>query len=189
MQEVAPRGDRRVRLGSTGRASAPRSSGFAPRTPSSSTGSPGDRRSARLSERRRPRSRSRKASLGAVAVRDRGLLASGRRAPGASAFGEDAYPTFAGKAAALMHSLARNHALVDGNKRLAWAATRVFCLLNGRDLQYTVDEAEALARRRSHGRPGRARDRAVDRLEHLRTAGRPSPAQIRAGVMALIGLA
>jgi death-on-curing protein len=41
-----------------------------------------------------------------------------------------------------MHSLARNHALVDGNKRLAWAATRVFCLLNGHDLTFSVDEAE-----------------------------------------------
>ena len=79
-----------------------------------------------------------------VAVRDRGLLASAAGRPGASAFGQGAYPTFAEKAAALMHSLARNHALVDGNKRLAWAATRVFCLLNGRDLQFTVDDAEAL---------------------------------------------
>jgi len=43
-----------------------------------------------------------------------------------------------------MHSLARNHALVDGNKRLAWAATRVFCLINGSDLTFTVDEAEEL---------------------------------------------
>ena len=58
-------------------------------------------------------------------------------------FGQDAYPTFAGKAAALIHSLARNHALVDGNKRLAWSATRVFCLLNGHDLAFTVDYAEA----------------------------------------------
>lgn len=46
--------------------------------------------------------------------------------------------------AALLHSLVRNHALVDGNKRLAWAATRVFCILNGRDLTYTVDDAEGL---------------------------------------------
>lgn len=43
-----------------------------------------------------------------------------------------------------MHSLARNHALVDGNKRLAWAATRVFCLLNGHDLDFAVDAAELL---------------------------------------------
>lgn len=37
-----------------------------------------------------------------------------------------------------------NHALVDGNKRLAWAAAQVFCLLNGRDLTSTVDDAERL---------------------------------------------
>lgn len=43
-----------------------------------------------------------------------------------------------------MHSLARNHALVDGSERLAWSATRAFCLLNGRDLTYTVDDAEQL---------------------------------------------
>ncbi len=82
--------------------------------------------------------------IGDVEVRDEGLLASAAGRPRTSAFGEDAYPTFAKKAAALMHSLARNHALVDGNKRLAWAATRVFCLLNGRDLVFDVDEAEAL---------------------------------------------
>jgi death-on-curing protein len=82
--------------------------------------------------------------LDEVAIRDRGLLASAAARPRSSAFGEDAYPTFAAKAAALLHSVARNHALVDGNKRLAWAATRVFCLLNGRDLTFNVDEAEAL---------------------------------------------
>ena len=77
-------------------------------------------------------------------MRDRGLLASAAGRPQTTVFGEDAYPHFADKAAALMHSLARNHPLVDGNKRLAWAATRVFCLLNGRDLQLAVDEAEVL---------------------------------------------
>jgi death-on-curing protein len=79
-----------------------------------------------------------------VAVRDMGLLASAAARPRMTAFGEDAYPTFAEKAAALMHSIARNHALVDGNKRLAWSATRIFCLLNGQDLVFTVDEAEQL---------------------------------------------
>jgi death-on-curing protein len=82
--------------------------------------------------------------IGEAAVRDRGLLASAAARPQTTVLGEDAYPTFAEKAAALMHSLARNHALVDGNKRLAWAATRVFCLLNGRDLAFTVDDAESL---------------------------------------------
>ncbi len=79
-----------------------------------------------------------------VAVRDAGLLAAAAGRPRVTVFGDDAYPTFEDKAAALLHSLVRNHALVDGNKRLAWAATRVFYLLNGRDLAYTVDEAEAL---------------------------------------------
>jgi death-on-curing protein len=82
--------------------------------------------------------------VGDVTVRDRGLLASAAARPQSSAFGEDAYPTFAAKAAALMHSIARNHALTDGNKRLAWAATRIFCLLNGSDLKFSVDEAEML---------------------------------------------
>jgi death-on-curing protein len=82
--------------------------------------------------------------LSEVMIRDRGLLVSAAGRPQSGAFGAEAYPTFAEKAAALMHSLARNHALVDGNKRLAWSATRVFCLLNGHDLTFSVDEAEAL---------------------------------------------
>jgi len=77
-------------------------------------------------------------------LRDIGLLASVAGRPQATVFGEDAYPALADKAAALMHSIARNHALVDANKRLAWSATRVFCLLNGGDIVFSVDEAEAL---------------------------------------------
>ena len=80
-----------------------------------------------------------------VIVRDAGLLESAVARPMTYVFGIDAYPSFAEKAAALMHSLARNHALLDGNKRLAWAATRVFCLMNDRDLAaFTVDEAEKM---------------------------------------------
>lgn len=56
-------------------------------------------------------------------------------------FGRDAYPTLDGKAAALLHSLARNHALVDGNKRLALAGLIAFYGLNGRSLTLTNDEA------------------------------------------------
>ena len=89
--------------------------------------------------------------IGEIEVRDRGLLASAAARPQSTVFGADAYPTFADKAAALMHSVARNHALVDGNKRLAWAATRGFCLLNGRDLDYTVDDAEALVQAVARG--------------------------------------
>jgi death-on-curing protein len=81
--------------------------------------------------------------LGEVQLRDLGLLASAAARPSMTAFGEDAYPTFTEKAAALMHSLARNHPLVDGNKRLAWSATRVLCLLNGYDIRSEVDAAES----------------------------------------------
>lgn len=82
--------------------------------------------------------------IGEVTVRDVGLLAAAAARPLVTVFGEDAYPTFEDKAAALLHSLVPNHALADGNKRLAWSATRIFCLLNGRDLTYTVDQAEDL---------------------------------------------
>lgn len=41
-----------------------------------------------------------------------------------------------------MHALARNHPLVDGNKRLAWSATKVFLLINGEQITYNVDDAE-----------------------------------------------
>lgn len=78
-----------------------------------------------------------------VLVRDLGLLASAADRPRTTVFGDDAYPAFCDKAAALLHSLARNHPLVDGNKPLAWAATRTFCSLNSRDLSYdSVDEAD-----------------------------------------------
>lgn len=79
-----------------------------------------------------------------VQVRDLGMLASAAARPRTTVFGADAYPTFPEKVAALMHSLARNHPLVDGNKRLAWAAGRVLCLLNGFDLVLDVDRAERL---------------------------------------------
>jgi death-on-curing protein len=69
-----------------------------------------------------------------VLVRDVGLLESALSRPRASAFGEDAYPDVWLKAAALMESLARNRALVDGNKRLAWVATRLFLALNDQDI-------------------------------------------------------
>jgi death-on-curing protein len=84
------------------------------------------------------------AILPTVSIRDAGLLASAAARPQTTLLGRDAYPSFAEKAAALMHSLARNHPLLDGNKRLAWAATRIFCLLNGRDIVFAVDDAEAL---------------------------------------------
>jgi death-on-curing protein len=50
-----------------------------------------------------------------------------------------AYRDLDGKAAALLHSVARNHALIDGNKRLALTAIIAFYGLNGRRLTLTND--------------------------------------------------
>jgi death-on-curing protein len=77
-------------------------------------------------------------------VRDPGLLESALARPQASAFGEDAYPSIHEKAAAMLHSLARNHALVDGNKRLALAATIAFYGMNGLRVTLTNDQAYEL---------------------------------------------
>ena len=75
-----------------------------------------------------------------VSVRDYGLLESALARPQTSVFGEDAYPDLHLKAAALMHSLARNHALVDGNKRLAWTACRTFLAINGQWISAPEDD-------------------------------------------------
>jgi death-on-curing protein len=83
-------------------------------------------------------------TLGTVDVRDAGLLESALARPQSTAFGEDAYPSIHAKAAALLHSLARNHALVDGNKRIALAGTIAFYGLNGLRLALTNDEAYEL---------------------------------------------
>jgi len=77
-------------------------------------------------------------------IRDVGLLESALARPRASAFGEPAYPSIHQKAAALLHSLARNHALVDGNKRLALAATITLYGMNGTRLTLTNDQAYEL---------------------------------------------
>jgi death on curing protein len=74
-------------------------------------------------------------------TRDIGLLESAVARPQATAFGADAYPDLDSKAAALLHSLARNHALLDGNERLALAGVIAFYGVNGRRLTLTNDEA------------------------------------------------
>ena len=80
-------------------------------------------------------------TLGDAEVRDIGLLESAAARPRSTAFGEDAYPSVHDKAAALLHSVARNHPLVDGNKRLSLASTIAFYGLNGMRLTLWNDEA------------------------------------------------
>jgi death on curing protein len=80
-------------------------------------------------------------ALGAGPVRDLGLLDSACARPRSTAFGADAYTTLEAKAAALLHSLARNQALVDGNKRLAWLAAVVFLDINGSAVELDDEDA------------------------------------------------
>lgn len=79
--------------------------------------------------------------LGVGPVRDLGLLESAVLRPATSLWGRDAYPGLDAKAAALLDSIVRNHALIDGNKRLGWLAAVVFYGLNGVTLDAPDDDA------------------------------------------------
>ena len=84
-------------------------------------------------------------------VRDVGLLEAACARPRARVLGDEAYPTLALKAAALLHSLVRNHALVDGNKRLAWLAAVIFLDLNGHTVDLDDDAAVELVMAAAEG--------------------------------------
>jgi death-on-curing protein len=64
-------------------------------------------------------------------IRDVGLLGSAAARPQTTLGGDDAYPDVLTKAAAMLQSILKNHALIDGNKRLGWLATATFLELNG----------------------------------------------------------
>ena len=74
-------------------------------------------------------------------VRDAGLLASALARPATTVGGSEAYPELETKAAALLESLARNHPLIDGNKRLSWTLSVLFCWINGFAHDFSTDEA------------------------------------------------
>ena len=73
-------------------------------------------------------------------VKDVGLLDSALARPRTTVFGEDAYPSLPIKAAAMSHSIIKNHALVDGNKRTTWALMVAFLFLNDFKHNCTADE-------------------------------------------------
>ena len=77
-------------------------------------------------------------------VRDVGLLDSAAYRPQASVFGDEAYPSLDVKAGVLLESVVRNHALVDGNKRLGWLSVVVLYGLNEVGIEAPDDEAYAL---------------------------------------------
>lgn len=79
---------------------------------------------------------------GSSAIRDLGALESALAQPRATFDDVDLYPTLVEKAAALGFSLIRNHPFVDGNKRIGHAALEVFLVLNGYQLDASVEHAE-----------------------------------------------
>jgi death-on-curing protein len=74
-------------------------------------------------------------------IRDVGLLGSAAARPATSVFGADAYEDLWTKAAALLQSILKNHALVDGNKRLGWLATATFLEINGISVTHISNDA------------------------------------------------
>lgn len=79
-------------------------------------------------------------SGGSHGVRDEGLFESAVYRPQASFGGQDLYPDVFAKAAALGHSLVKNHPFVDGNKRTGFEAMRLFLRINGKDLSASDDQ-------------------------------------------------
>ncbi len=90
-------------------------------------------------------------SGGATGLRDRGGVEAAIAQPQQTFGGEDLYPTLATKAAALAFALVMNHPFVDGNKRIGHAAMEAFLMLNGQEIDATVDEQEALFLRLAAG--------------------------------------
>lgn len=77
-------------------------------------------------------------------VKDVGLLDSALARPRTTVFGEDAYGSLELKAAAMMHSVIKNHPMVDGNKRTSWFLLNTFLYINGYLLEMTTDDAFGL---------------------------------------------
>lgn len=84
-------------------------------------------------------------------IRDAGLLGSALARPMMTVMGDDAYPSVALKAAALLHSITCNHCLIDGNKRLGWLLATVFLDLNGRRPDLNHEAAYQLVMRVAEG--------------------------------------
>ncbi|MEE9613529.1 MAG: type II toxin-antitoxin system death-on-curing family toxin [Thermodesulfobacteriota bacterium] len=85
-------------------------------------------------------------------MRDPALLKSALQRPRATFDGKELYPDIFGKAAALMHSIIKNHPFVDGNKRTAIAAASIFLLRNGYRLEATNRELERFTMKAAAGR-------------------------------------
>jgi len=71
---------------------------------------------------------------GSQGIREMSLLESAVHRPEATFDGADLYKTIFDKSAVLFHSILKNHAFVDGNKRTAYSASALFLKMNGYDL-------------------------------------------------------
>lgn len=80
------------------------------------------------------------ATGGSMGIRDEGMLESALSNPFQSFDGEELYPSIQAKAAQLCYGLVKNHAMVDGNKRLGTHIMLVFLSLNGYELAYSQQE-------------------------------------------------
>lgn len=94
-------------------------------------------------------------SGGTSGIRDKGALESAISQPRVTFDGEELYPTILEKAAALGFSLIQNHAFVDGNKRIGHAAMEIFLVLNGYEIDASVDEQENIILQVASGKLGR----------------------------------
>ena len=81
---------------------------------------------------------------GSDGIRDLGLLESALESPFQSYSGEELYPSIQAKAARLCYGLVKNHAMIDGNKRIGCHAMLVFLELNGYRMEYTQKELSDL---------------------------------------------
>jgi death on curing protein len=95
-------------------------------------------------------------SGGAAGIRDLGALESALAQPRASFGARDLYPGVIEKAAALGFSLVMGHPFLDGNKRTGHAAMETFLVLNGQELNATVDEQERVMLKLAAGELSRA---------------------------------
>lgn len=82
------------------------------------------------------------ASGGAKGFHDRKLIESALARPMQSAFGEETYPDYFSKAAALIDSIAKNHGFRDGNKRTAMAVADIYLEFNNCKINFTNEEYE-----------------------------------------------
>jgi death-on-curing protein len=94
-------------------------------------------------------------SGGLAGIRDLGMLESALAQPLMTLGGEELYPTLAEKASALGFSLIKNHPFIDGNKRIGHAVIEVFLVLNGYEIEATVDEQERVILSVASGELGR----------------------------------